>query len=63
MSMMEGMISFMTDTNPDKGIGSIDATPEERSRLAKSSMEWNRSDQTFKVVFPDIDNLLKLTEN
>jgi ubiquitin-conjugating enzyme E2 J2 len=63
MSMMEGMISFMTDVHPDKGIGSIDASPEERSRLAKSSMEWNRSDEKFKVIFPDIDTLLKLSGN
>ena len=56
--MMEGMISFMTDKNPDKGIGSIETTEEEKIKLAKDSLEWNKNNDLFKSIFSDIDNLL-----
>ena len=60
MSMMEGMISFMTDKNPDKGIGSIETTDEEKCRLAKISLEWNKSNDIFISTFHDIDTLIKV---
>lgn len=58
MSMMEGMISFMTDKNPDKGIGSLETTDEEKCRLAKNSLEWNKSNDIFISTFNDIDTLI-----
>lgn len=53
MTMMEGMISFMTDINPDKGIGSITTTVEKKRELAKSSISWNSNNELFKNVFPE----------
>lgn len=58
MSMMEGMISFMTDKNPDKGIGSLETTDEEKCRLAKNSLEWNKLNDIFISTFHDIDTLI-----
>lgn len=60
MSMMEGMISFMTDKKPDKGIGSIETTAEERHRLANISLTWNKANDIFTSIFPDIDTLLNI---
>jgi ubiquitin-conjugating enzyme E2 J2 len=53
MSMMEGMISFMTDIDPDGGIGSIKTTDEHKRQLAKSSIEWNNNNELFKKIFPE----------
>ena len=58
MSMMEGMISFMTDKNPDRGVGSLETTDEEKIRLAKMSLEWNKSNDIFISTFHDIDTLI-----
>jgi ubiquitin-conjugating enzyme E2 J2 len=58
LTMMEGLISFMTDINPDKGIGYIHTTNEEKHELAKNSLNWNKSNNIFNVIFPDIDLLL-----
>ena len=58
MSMMEGMISFMTDKNPEGGIGSIITSDQEKNILARESLQWNRSNELFTCVFPDIDKLL-----
>jgi ubiquitin-protein ligase len=58
LTMMEGLISFMTDINPDKGIGYIYTTNEEKNDLAKKSLDWNKLNNIFNVIFPDIDSLL-----
>jgi|LakMenEpi03Aug12_release.lakeMendotaPanAssembly.Ray.scaffolds.fasta_scaffold137100_3 ubiquitin-protein ligase len=63
MSMMEGMISFMTDKNPDKGIGSLETTDEEKCRLAKNSLEWNKLNDIFISTFHDIDTLITQVNN
>jgi ubiquitin-conjugating enzyme E2 J2 len=63
MSMMEGMISFMTDKNPDKGIGSLETTDEEKCRLAKNSLEWNKLNDIFISTFHDIDTLMTQVNN
>lgn len=60
MSMMEGMISFMTDIAPDTGIGSIKTSDTERINLAKMSLNWNKQNEYFNKIFPDIDNLILL---
>ena len=60
MSMMEGMISFMTDREPDTGIGSIKTSDTERINLAKMSLNWNKQNEYFNKIFPDIDNLILL---
>jgi ubiquitin-conjugating enzyme E2 J2 len=60
MSMMEGMISFMTDHTPDSGIGSINTSDTERINLAKMSLNWNKHDECFNKIFLDIDNLILL---
>lgn len=58
MTMMEGMISFMTDTTDISGIGSLSCSDEEKKTFAKASIEWNKSQETFNKVFHDIDSLL-----
>jgi ubiquitin-conjugating enzyme E2 J2 len=58
MSMMEGMISFMTDHTPDSGIGSINTSDTERINLAKMSLNWNKKNECFNLIFSDIDNLI-----
>jgi ubiquitin-protein ligase len=58
MSMMEGMISFMTDVTPDSGIGSIKTSDAEKCNLANLSLNWNKQNQCFNKIFPDIDNLI-----
>ena len=58
MSMMTGMISFMTDIPPDTGIGSINTSDVEKGNLAKMSLNWNTKNECFNKIFPDIDNLI-----
>lgn len=53
MTMMEGMISFMTDINPDKGVGSITTSDDCKKKLAKSSIEWNSNNELFNEIFPE----------
>ena len=58
LTMMEGMISFMTEDDK-AGIGSITASDTERSRLAESSLRWNSENSEFNRVFPDFTELIK----
>ena len=57
MTMMEGMISFMTENGT--GIGSLDSPIPERKQLASNSLEWNKKQSLFNKVFPDINLLLR----
>jgi hypothetical protein len=57
--MMEGMISFMTDINPEKGIGYINTTDIEKNALANDSLSWNKNNELFKTIFYDIDEILQ----
>lgn len=59
MTMMEGMISFMTDKNPDIGLGSMETTIEDKKNLANNSLLWNLENNEFIKIFPDIDELIK----
>lgn len=63
LTMMEGMISFMTDENHDGGVGSINSTFEERRRLAQLSFNWNLQNNEFIKRFPDIKDLIKDNQN
>lgn len=60
MSMMEGMISFMTDkpSSLTNGIGYVSTTDDEKKDLAIKSLEWNKNNETFNKIFPDILELL-----
>jgi ubiquitin-conjugating enzyme E2 J2 len=60
MSMMEGLISFMTDPPSDltDGIGYISTSEQEKKQLAQKSLEWNKNNITFNEIFPDITDLL-----
>lgn len=58
MTMMEGMISFMTDTGFQEGIGSINTTDEKKRMYANSSLEWNKSNGEFNKIFFDIMEIL-----
>lgn len=57
MSMMEAMISFMTDKHPDTGIGSILTDDNHKKILAQNSIKWNKNNITFNDIFYDIDTL------
>lgn len=59
LTMMEGMISFMTDLNPDIGLGSMESTIEDKQQFAKDSLEWNLRNLEFVKIFPDINELIK----
>jgi ubiquitin-protein ligase len=59
LTMMEGLISHMTDLHDNKGIGSINSSDEIKKQLAESSMEWNLHNEEFNIVFPDIQKLLQ----
>jgi ubiquitin-conjugating enzyme E2 J2 len=61
LTMLEGMISFMTDTNHDNGIGSITTSAIEKTQLAHISLQWNKKNDLFNKIFPDIDELITNT--
>jgi ubiquitin-conjugating enzyme E2 J2 len=60
MSMMQGMISFMTDppSTLSNGIGYIDSTFEEKKQLAQDSLSWNINNSTFMEIFYDYSQLI-----
>lgn len=58
LTMMEGLISHMTDLLDNKGIGSIETTNEEKQQYAIKSMEWNLQNNEFNSIFPDIKYLI-----
>lgn len=58
LTMMEGMISYMTDQNPSPGIGSIITSDDTKKDLANSSLEWNLNNEEFNKIFPDINDLI-----
>lgn len=59
LTMMEGMISFMTDLKPDIGLGSMESTTEDKKQFANSSLAWNLRNSEFIKIFPDINELIK----
>ena len=59
LSMMEGMISFMTEEDPDKGVGYINSTNLEKQEMAIASLQWNKNNKDFITIFPDIEELIK----
>lgn len=58
MTMMEGLISFMTDVKDQYGIGHVESTDEEKIEYANNSLKWNRSNEEFNQIFYDIDELI-----
>lgn len=58
LSMMEGLISFMNDINPENGIGSITTCDTTKQKLALQSHDWNLANPEFNCIFPDIHKLL-----
>lgn len=51
--MLLGMISFMYEES-DSGVGSIKMSKEERLKLAKNSMDFNRKNKKFVELFGDL---------
>lgn len=60
MTMMEGMISFMTDTVDVVGIGSLTSSEDEKKTFAAHSSDWNKRQEIFNTIFPDIDTLISV---
>ncbi|KZV27539.1 CMP-N-acetylneuraminate-beta-galactosamide-alpha-2, 3-sialyltransferase 1 [Dorcoceras hygrometricum] len=50
-SILTGFLYFMMETTPT--FGSDTTTAEDKRRLAKSSLEFNCKNQTFKKLFPE----------
>jgi ubiquitin-protein ligase len=59
MTMMEGMISFMTETLETAGIGSLSTSDEEKKNLALASLSWNLTCEEFNKIFPDAMEILR----
>ena len=53
-SLMQGVISFMTDTKDIQGIGSIESTDDIKIDFAKKSNEWNKNNELYKYIFIDM---------
>jgi len=51
-SILNGVLSFMLESTPT--VGSVDASEEERKRLALASHAWNRKSSLFCELFPDL---------
>ena len=51
LTMMEGLISFMTDTSENKGIGYIETSNDDKIRFANESLEWNKTNSEFVEIF------------
>ena len=47
--------SFMTDVGSPHTYGSISASDEERRRLARESIAWNRRHPAYRAYFGDVD--------
>jgi ubiquitin-protein ligase len=58
LTMMEGMISLMTEDK--EGIGALRQSDTERKRLAENSMEWNVNNEGFNKVFSDYKELINI---
>lgn len=52
-SMVIGLQSFLADSDPT--YGSINASDEERRRLARESIAWNRRHPAYRAYFGDVD--------
>ena len=57
LTMMQGIISFMTDRENISGIGFVDSTDEEKKILAENSADWNKKNEIFNNIFSDFDSL------
>lgn len=57
LTMMQGIISFMTDKQDIQGLGFEESTDEQKRELAKRSSDWNKQNSLFKNIFEDFDNL------
>jgi len=57
LTMMQGIISFMTDKENIEGIGFLNTSDDEKKMFAKNSLDWNKKNELFKNIFQDFDNL------
>lgn len=57
LTMMEGMISFMTEENTTNSIGVINTPIDDKKILANNSLKWNMQNEEFNKIFPDIKEL------
>jgi ubiquitin-protein ligase len=62
-SLMQGLISYMTDAYSEHGVGSVVTTIEDKKQLAEGSLAWNSNNPEFSKVFPDFADLLKDSKN
>jgi ubiquitin-protein ligase len=49
-SLMQGVISFMTDTKDIQGIGSLNTTDEIKKQFAEKSINWNNNNTLYNKI-------------
>jgi len=57
-TVLKGLLSFMCEESPTAGAVEPPASDEERRRLAKASLEWNKAQAEFIKVFPEVDEFV-----
>jgi ubiquitin-conjugating enzyme E2 J1 len=57
-SMMNGMISFMTDRDPELGIGSLNSDDQTKQQYAQHTMLWNLENELCCKIFPNLQELI-----
>lgn len=57
LTMMQGIISFMTDKENIEGLGFKESTDEEKIDLANKSLFWNKKNEIFNNIFKDFEKL------
>ena len=55
VTMLQGLISFMTDTKKTTGIGEIKNSREVKQKYAQESIKWNKTCKLYNDIFGEID--------
>lgn len=61
-TVLKGLLSFMCEESPTSGAIDPPASYEERQRLAKESLEWNKAQAGFLKAFPEVDRIVAAHE-
>lgn len=56
-TVLKGLLSFMCEESPTAGAVDPPPSNEERRRLARSSLAWNKVQADFFKAFPEVENI------